>query len=104
MEKLRQMVLLMAATAILGVTAMAPAQAQVGKTITAPGQTLTNSEGTWSLTTDGQTTSGYAVRLNGKGVGYAVSLTVDKLGYPVATHKDGSVYQWTGSTFKLLKK
>jgi len=95
------MIRVVAASALLGAAAMA--SAQVGKTITEPGQTLTNSEGTWSLAKSGETKSGYAVTLNGKDVGYAVSLTVDKHGYPVATHKDGSRWVWTGSTFKPLK-
>lgn len=99
---LRQIIRVVVSLAILG--AAASAVAQVGKTITEPGQTLTNSEGTWSLAKDGETKSGYAVRLNGKDVGYAVSLTVAKSGYPVATHKDGTQWEWTGSTFKPVKR
>ena len=98
----RQLIRVVAAMVLVSAAAAAPAQ--VGKTITAPGQTLTNSEGSWSLATSGETKEGYAVRLNGKDVGYAVSLTVGKNGYPVATHKDGTRWEWTGSTFKQLKK
>jgi hypothetical protein len=98
---LRQMIRVVAASALLGAAAMA--SAQVGKTITEPGQTLTNSEGTWSLSTHGETKAGYAVQLNGKDVGYAVSLTVGKEGYPVATHKDGTRWEWKGYTFKQIK-
>jgi hypothetical protein len=100
--KPRQISRVVVLLALLG--AAATASAQVGKTITEPGQTLTNSEGTWSLAKTGETKAGYAVTLNGKDVGYAVSLTVAKSGYPVATHKDGSRYVWNGGTFKLLKE
>jgi hypothetical protein len=99
---LRQMILVGAGVALLGTAATAPAQ--VGKTITEPGQALTNSEGTWSLSKDGETEAGYAVRRNGKDVGYAVSLTVAKNGYPVATHKNGTQWEWTGWTLKAIKK
>jgi hypothetical protein len=98
---LRHTIPVVIALALLGAAATAPAQ--VGKTITETGQTLTNSEGTWSLAKDGETTAGYAVRHNGKDVGYAVSLTVAKNGYPVATHKDGTRWEWTGWTFKEIK-
>jgi hypothetical protein len=98
---LKHMTWVVTALVLLGAAATVPAQ--VGKTITEPDQTLTNSEGTWSLSKDGETRAGYAVRLNGKDVGYAVSLTVAKNGYPVATHKDGTRWEWTGSTFKQIK-
>ena len=98
----RQMIRVVVAFSLLG--AAATASAQVGKTITEPGQTLTNKEGTWSLSTHGQTKAGYAVTLNGHDVGYAVSLTLaERSGLPVATHKDGTRWEWNGGTFKALK-
>jgi hypothetical protein len=94
-----------AAIATLGTPSMALAQkTTIGRTITAPGQELTNSQGTWSLATDGATSAGYAVRLNGKDVGYAVSLRMPADGLPVATHRDGATYKWTGSTFRPAEK
>jgi hypothetical protein len=41
--------------------------------------------------------------LNGKAVGYAVTLTLGKNGMPIAKHANGATYVWTGSTFKLEK-
>jgi hypothetical protein len=105
MKILRSTILVAAAAATLGTASTALAQiTTVGQTITAPGQTLTNSQGTWSLAADGETSAGYAVRLNGKDVGYAVSLTMPRDGLPVATHRDGATYRWTGSTFRLAAK
>jgi hypothetical protein len=104
MKILRLAIVVAAATATLGTASVALAQTSVRQTITAPGQELKNSQGTWSLATDGQTSAGYAVRLNGKDVGYAVSLTMPRDGLPMATHRDGAVYRWTGSTFRLVGK
>jgi lipopolysaccharide export LptBFGC system permease protein LptF len=101
MKNLRHTIMLTVALATFGAPLAASAQqAKEEQTITAVGQTLTNSEGTWALKRDGSTTSGYAVTLNGKDVGYAVKLTLNREGLPVATHADGSVWNWTGSTFK----
>jgi hypothetical protein len=105
MKIMRLAILVAAAAATLGTASTVLAQrTTVGQTITAPGQTLTNSQGTWSLATDGATSAGYAVRLNGKDVGYAVSLTMPKDGLPVATHRDHATYKWTGSTFRPVVK
>lgn len=99
---LRQMIRVVVAFSLL--SAAVTAQAQEGKTITEPGQTLTNKEGTWSLSTHGQTKAGYAVTLNGHDVGYAVSLTLaEHSGLPIATHKDGTRWEWNGGTFKPFK-
>lgn len=104
MKILRKSILVLAAITALGVATTAPAQAaKEGESISAAGQTLHNSEGTWSLTKDGETKSGLAVRLNGKAVGYAVTLTMGKNGMPIAKHANGATYVWTGSTFKLEK-
>jgi hypothetical protein len=104
MKFLRLAIMVVAVATTLGTASAALAQTSVGQTITAPGQALTNSQGTWSLATDGQTSAGYAVRLNGKDVGYAVSLKMPRDGLPMATHRDGAVYRWTGSTFRLVGK
>lgn len=105
MKSLRLAILVAAAAATLGTTSTSVAQrTTIGQTITAPGQALTNSQGTWALATDGETSAGYAVTLNGKDVGYAVSLTMPVDGLPVATHRDGTLYKWTGSTFRLFEK
>jgi hypothetical protein len=104
MKSLRPIIVLTVALAALSVTWIASAQqAKEEQSISAVGQTLTNSEGTWTLKRDGSTTSGYAVTLNGKDVGYAVKLTMSRDGLPIATHADGSVWNWTGSTFKRAK-
>jgi hypothetical protein len=73
---------------------------QEQSSINAEGQTLTSSQGTWTLSKSGSTSAGYAVQLNGRDVGYAVLLTMNPDGYPVATHADGSKWVWSGSTFK----
>lgn len=99
---LRQMTRVAAVLVLLGAATAAPAQ--VGKTITEPGQTITSREGTWSLSKDGETKAGYAVKLNGKDVGYAVSLTLAENGYPVVTHKDGTRWAWIRETFKEIKE
>jgi len=104
MKTLRNTFLVLAAITALGVATTVPAQAaKEGESISAAGQTLHNSEGTWTLTKDGETKSGLAVRLNGKAVGYAVTLTIGKNGMPIAKHANGATYVWTGSTFKLEK-
>jgi hypothetical protein len=104
MKSARHIIMLIVALAALGAPfATRAQQTKEEPTITAVGQTLTNSEGTWALKRDGSTTSGYAVTLNGKDVGYAVKLTMSREGLPVATHADGSVWNWTGSTFKRAK-
>lgn len=104
MKKLHQVILVVVALATLGVSPLAAAaEPKVGDTISSVGQSFTTSEGRWSLEKDGSTKAGYAVTLNGKMVGYAVSLTVGRNGMPVAKHADGSEYRWTGSTFKREK-
>lgn len=105
MRILRLAILVAAAGATLGTASTALAQrTTIGQTITAPGQTLTNSQGTWSLATDGETSAGYAVTLNGKDVGYAVSLMMPRDGLPLATHRDRATYKWTGSTFRPVEQ
>jgi hypothetical protein len=105
MKSLRTAFLCLAAFAVLLAPAIVPAQkSHIGESITTPGQTLTTSEGTWTLAKDGETSAGYAVRLNGKDVGYAVKLEIGRNGYPIATHRDGAVYDWIGDTFKLVRK
>jgi hypothetical protein len=104
MKTLKSTILSLAAVTALGLATVALAQkAEVGESISAEGQSLHNSEGTWTLTKAGETKSGLAVRLNGKGVGYAVTLTMGHNGLPIAKHADGKTYVWTGSTFKLEK-
>ena len=100
MKILRLAILLAAAAGTLGTAGPAVAQKQVQASINAVGQSLRNSEGIWTLAKDGSTGAGYAVRLNGHDVGYAVTLTMDRNGLPMATHADGSRWVWTGSTFK----
>jgi len=106
MKKLHHTVLLVVvALATLGWTTWAPAaEPQVGETISSVGQSFTTSEGRWALQKDGSTKAGYAVTLNGKMVGYAVSLTIGRNGMPIAKHADGSEYTWTGSTFRLAQR
>jgi hypothetical protein len=102
MHKARKLLAALAAfsTLAFGMVALA---SDVGESISAVGQTLKTSEGTWELTTDGKTAAGYAVRLNGKAVGYAMTLTVGKNGMPIAKHANGNQYVWTGSTFKKME-
>jgi hypothetical protein len=102
MNKARKAVAALAALSVLAFGAVALAS-DVGESISAAGQSLKTSEGTWELTADGKTASGFAVRLNGKAVGYATSLTVGKNGMPIAKHANGVSYVWTGSTFKKLE-
>lgn len=105
MKKLLQATLLGVALAGLGLTSLAAAaEPKVGETISSVGQSFTTSEGRWLLEKDGSTKAGYAVSLNGKMVGYAVSLTIGRNGMPVAKHADGSEYVWTGSTFRREAK
>jgi hypothetical protein len=101
MRKLLQATLLVVTLAGLGVTSVAAAaEPRIGDTISSVGQSFTTSEGRWVLEKDGSTKAGYAVSLNGKMVGYAVSLTIGRNGMPIAKHADGSEYIWTGSTFR----
>lgn len=103
MKNLRLAILAAVTAATLGSAGAALAQGTtIGQRISAPGQALRNSQGTWSLAADGSTAAGYAVRLNGKDVGYAVSLMMPADGLPVATHRDHAMYKWTGSTFRLI--
>ena len=105
MKKLLQATLLGVALAALGLTSLAvAAEPKVGETISSVGQSFTTSEGRWALEKDGSTKAGYAVSLNGKMVGYAVSLTIGRNGMPIAKHADGSEYVWTGSTFRREAK
>ena len=97
----RKPLLMITALLAFGVaTAAPPEKVTVGQSIDAVGQTLTTSQGTWELTNH-QSSAGYGVTLNGKPVGFAAKLVVGRDGYPRATHKNGKVYKWTGSTFKL---
>jgi hypothetical protein len=103
MKSLRPIIMLTVALAAFSPWTASAQKAKEEQSISAVGQTLSNSEGTWALSKDGSTTSGYAVTLNGKDVGYAVKLTMSRDGLPIATHADGSLWNWTGSTFKRVK-
>jgi hypothetical protein len=100
MKTVRLALLAAAAAATLAGAGTALAQRQEQASINQVGQSLKNSEGIWTLSKDGSTRDGYAVRLNGHDVGYAVTLTMDRNGLPMATHADGSRWVWTGSTFR----
>ena len=102
MKSLQQAILGLAVFAVLLAPALAADKSPIGQSITAPGEALATSQGTWTLAKDGETAAGYAVRLNGKDVGYAVKLEIGRSGYPIATHRDGAVYKWIGDTFKLI--
>ena len=103
MKSLRPIFMVTVALAAFSPWTASAQQTKEEQSISAVGQTLTNSEGTWALKRDGSTTAGYAVTLNGKDEGYAVKLTMSRDSLPIATHADGSVWNWTGSTFKRAK-
>jgi hypothetical protein len=98
MKLLRKSILLIATLLAFGVATAGSPEAKPGTSIDQIGQSFVTSLGTWELT-DHQTSAGYGVNLNGKPVGYAVKLTVGPAGHPLATHKDGKVYRWTGDKF-----
>jgi len=104
MRQLKSALVLIASIASIGLAGVAGAGpsdvSKAGQSINKVGESLETSEGKWTLTNH-KSAAGLGVALNGKGVGYAVTLTVGKDGYPRATHSNGKVYRWTGSTFKL---
>jgi hypothetical protein len=102
MKTLRGSMVLITALLAFGVATAGTPEAKEGQSIDAIGQSFTTSLGKWELT-DHSTSAGYGVNLNGKPVGYAVKLTVGPAGYPLATHKDGKVYKWTGDKFVLTR-